>query len=108
MSMALYDRAPYERKSVTLTKRELENLYYLSSGYTYKEIANKLNIAPNTVEKYIDKIKHKTGLYCRSEIVGLFFANYAPNMHSMPPLSGKNILSRIIWEARVYGVANDA
>jgi DNA-binding NarL/FixJ family response regulator len=52
-----------------LTKREQECGYYLTRGFSMKEIANALNISPRTVECYIINIKQKLNCYKRSDIV---------------------------------------
>ncbi len=47
-----------------LTKREIECIYLLLDGNTYKEIAKKMNISSRTVESYIVNVKNK--LACES------------------------------------------
>lgn len=43
----------------SLTKRELEILYYLSKGYSNKEIGDTLFISEKTVKNYVSKIFRK-------------------------------------------------
>ena len=54
-----------------LSKREFDSLSMVAQGKTAKEIANELSISPRTVETYLNKVKHKTGLVLRSDLVQL-------------------------------------
>ncbi|WP_139652008.1 response regulator [Raoultibacter phocaeensis] len=51
-----------------LSVRECEVLALVASGYTNKEIASELVIAPNTVKAHISKIMDKLGLRNRVEL----------------------------------------
>jgi DNA-binding CsgD family transcriptional regulator len=42
-----------------LTKREIECIYLLLEGHTYKEISKKMGISPRTVESYLNNVKNK-------------------------------------------------
>jgi DNA-binding CsgD family transcriptional regulator len=53
-----------------LTQREQEVLEYLLQGMRNKEIANRMNISPNTVRAFLRLIMIKTGVSSRSAIVG--------------------------------------
>src|SRR6266487_5338737 len=53
-----------------LTQRELETLKYVMQGLTNKEIANKMNISPNTVKAFLKLIMTKMGASTRSALVG--------------------------------------
>jgi DNA-binding CsgD family transcriptional regulator len=53
-----------------LTQREQEVLEYLLQGIRNKEIANRMNISPNTVRAFLRLIMIKTGVSSRSAIVG--------------------------------------
>jgi DNA-binding CsgD family transcriptional regulator len=53
-----------------LTQREQEVLEYLLQGIRNKEIANRMNISPNTVKAFLRLIMIKTGVSSRSAIVG--------------------------------------
>lgn len=61
----LLTRQP-ETKS--LTKRQLDCLYYLTKGMTIKEIAKSLSLSPRTVEHYLETIKDKLNCHSRSEL----------------------------------------
>ena len=53
-----------------LTRREQEVLVHLLQGTRNKEIANRMNISPNTVRAFLRLIMIKTGVSSRSAIVG--------------------------------------
>jgi DNA-binding CsgD family transcriptional regulator len=53
-----------------LTQREQEVLECLLQGMRSKEIANRMNISPNTVRAFLRLIMIKTGVSSRSAIVG--------------------------------------
>lgn len=44
-----------------LTRRETQVLELQAKGETWKGIADKLNLSLRTVEKYVERIKLKTG-----------------------------------------------
>jgi DNA-binding CsgD family transcriptional regulator len=52
-----------------LTQREQEVLVHLLQGIRNKEIANRMNISPNTVRAFLRLIMIKTGVSSRSAIV---------------------------------------
>jgi DNA-binding CsgD family transcriptional regulator len=52
-----------------LSERQIECLYHLVHGKTQKQIAAMLNLAPKTIEHYLETIKHKFSCYSRSELV---------------------------------------
>lgn len=54
---------------LSFSKRERDCLYLLVRGKTAKEIARILNLSSRTVEVYLDKIKIKTGMTSRSELI---------------------------------------
>jgi DNA-binding CsgD family transcriptional regulator len=53
-----------------LTQREQEVLVHLLQGIRNKEIANRMNVSPNTVRAFLRLIMIKTGVSSRSAIVG--------------------------------------
>jgi DNA-binding CsgD family transcriptional regulator len=53
-----------------LTPREEEVLRGISIGLTTKEVAQRLNISPNTVKTYLHSIMLKLGVTTRAAIVG--------------------------------------
>jgi DNA-binding CsgD family transcriptional regulator len=52
-----------------LTPREMECARLIIIGETTKEIARNLNIAPKTVEVYINNIKQKTGCHYKHDLI---------------------------------------
>jgi DNA-binding CsgD family transcriptional regulator len=52
-----------------LTEREMECLYYLSRGFSYKSIANQLLISYRTVESHIINAKFKLNLFTKTELI---------------------------------------
>ena len=57
----------------TLTQREKEILNYLSKGYLYKEIADKLFVSKETVKKHIHNIYEKLHVQTRTEALNKAF-----------------------------------
>ena len=57
----------------TLTQREKEILSYLSKGYLYKEIAEKLFVSKETVKKHIHNIYDKLQVQTRTEALNKAF-----------------------------------
>lgn len=53
----------------TLSPREYEVLCLIARGYTYKEVANELDVSVKTVETYRARLGQKLDLKSRSEIV---------------------------------------
>ena len=51
-----------------LTERELEVLRELTNSLTNEEIADKLNISPNTVKRHLQNMMEKTGFNSRLEL----------------------------------------
>ena len=52
-----------------LTQREREVLEYLLQGMKSREIANRMNLSPNTVKAFLRMIMIKTGVSSRSDLV---------------------------------------
>ncbi len=57
---------------VELSPREFEVLSIIGSGYTTKLAALKLNISIKTALYYIERIKVKTGLHFKSDLIKLY------------------------------------
>jgi DNA-binding CsgD family transcriptional regulator len=53
-----------------LTARERETTGYLLHGLTSKEIAQQMNISPNTVKAFMRLVMTKMGVTTRAGIVG--------------------------------------
>lgn len=52
-----------------LTKRQIDCLLYLVKGLTLKEIAKETNLAPKTVEHYLNAVKDKLNCHSRSSLI---------------------------------------
>lgn len=59
----------YIKNEKQLTKRQEECLYQLIKGMTIKQVAKNLNLAPKTVEHYLDTIKNKLNCTSRQELI---------------------------------------
>ena len=53
-----------------LSPREIETVQHLVFGLTTKEIAQRMNVSPNTVKQYIRFVMTKMGVTTRSGIIG--------------------------------------
>ncbi len=53
------------RKNISLTNRELEFIKHCCSEMPYKEVADKMNISPRTLENYRDSLYHKLHIKTR-------------------------------------------
>lgn len=53
-----------------LTARELETVQYLLQGFTSKEIAQRMEISPNTVKAFLRLVMVKMNVSTRSGIIG--------------------------------------
>jgi DNA-binding CsgD family transcriptional regulator len=60
------------QKQSNLSKREVEVLANLCRGYTVKLIAEKFNLSTKTVESYLDRIKYKTGLHFKIDLIKFY------------------------------------
>jgi DNA-binding NarL/FixJ family response regulator len=61
--------------SAGLSAREKEVLQFLSKGYLYKEIGDKLNISTGTVRQHIHKIYEKLHVQNRTEALNKFYGS---------------------------------
>ncbi|MCR9130691.1 MAG: response regulator transcription factor [Alphaproteobacteria bacterium] len=60
-----------DREAPSLTRRERQVLEALANGLTYKEVARKLDLSPQTIAKYIKVIYRKMAVHNRAEAVML-------------------------------------
>jgi DNA-binding CsgD family transcriptional regulator len=60
-----------------LTERELQALRGISMGFSSKELAERMNISPNTVKVFLRLIMIKMGVTSRGEIVASMLQNRA-------------------------------
>jgi DNA-binding NarL/FixJ family response regulator len=61
--------------SARLSAREKEVLQFLSKGYLYKEIGDKLHISTGTVRQHIHKIYEKLHVQNRTEALNKFYGS---------------------------------
>jgi DNA-binding NarL/FixJ family response regulator len=64
-----FDPLPEPAVTAELSRREKEVLEYLVHGHTHQVIADKLNVSVKTVETYRARIREKTGLKTRADLV---------------------------------------
>ena len=66
------DRQPLYELEVRfqLTEREREAVEHLAEGLTSKEIAQRMNISPNTVKTFLRLVMIKMGVTTRSGVIG--------------------------------------
>lgn len=61
-----------------LTKRELEVLTELATGYSNREIAARLHMSVRTVQKHLERIYQKLGVRNRTEAAVIACTRLAP------------------------------
>lgn len=59
-------------KPFGLTERETEVASMISTGMTYKDVSEKLDISPNTIKNTIQKVKAKLNLSSSKDIAKMF------------------------------------
>ncbi len=64
-----FDPLPPPPVTADLSRREREVLEYLVHGHTHQVIADELNVSVKTVETYRARIREKTGLKTRADLV---------------------------------------
>lgn len=62
---------------IVITLREYQCLMHLSKGKSAKEIGKILNISCRTVESHLANIKTKTGCVLTSQLIDMFWTNFA-------------------------------
>jgi DNA-binding NarL/FixJ family response regulator len=75
----LFNRPAQQESEVTqLTPNEREFLRQLAKGYTYKEIADRMNVAMDTVRTYVRKVYDKLHVHSRTEAVVKYLHHRGP------------------------------
>lgn len=92
LSRAVEYSQPVQPKIFGLTTRELEVVQQIVSGYSNKEIAERLSISDDTVKHHLSNIFNKVGVYNRLELA--LFAIH----HGLIRRSGQDVNS-----ARIEG-----
>jgi DNA-binding CsgD family transcriptional regulator len=82
ISDALFGTTVNQHTLAPLTERELDVLYYLLHGLSYKKIAEQLNLSVRTIEDYIEHIKYKC--QCNSKYALFDFAIHHGLMSIIP------------------------
>jgi DNA-binding CsgD family transcriptional regulator len=85
-----------------LTPRESQIVQLLMEGLTSKEIANRLNVSPNTVRTFLHLVMVKMGTSTRSGVLGKLFESSGgqmePGSFQTPPVpqAGDSPVSRTL------------
>jgi DNA-binding CsgD family transcriptional regulator len=66
---------PEASRRYHLSSREYETVLHLTHGLTTKEIAQRMNVSPNTVKQFVRLIMSKMSVTTRSGIVGKLLAS---------------------------------
>ncbi len=61
-------------RSIGLTKRESQTLFYLVEGLTNKAIAQELNCQPDTIRKHLENLYRKLGVGDRTQAIAVALA----------------------------------
>jgi DNA-binding NarL/FixJ family response regulator len=75
--VTLFNQKPKDEVT-QLTPGEKEFLSQLAMGYTYKEIASRMNIAMDTVRTYVRKVYDKLHVHSRTEAVVKYLHHQRP------------------------------
>jgi len=57
-----------------LSPRECETVRHLTHGLTTKEVAQRMNVSPNTIKQFVRLIMSKMGVTTRSGIIGMLIS----------------------------------
>ena len=69
MLMSLRNESKVSTADLKLSDREMEFLQYCSTELTYKEIADKINVSPRTVDNYRESLFAKLNIKSRTGLV---------------------------------------
>lgn len=84
-------------RKVSLTEREAEAANLIASGYSCKEIADKLKISYDTANNHIRNIKEKNGITKNTEIPGLYVCYIKGKPFSLKTLREYGIMAMFIF-----------
>ena len=86
-------------KDCSLTKRELDCVFYLIRGNSSKQIAKNLFLSPRTVESYIQNIKDKWQCDSKQQVID--YAVFSGFLAYIPDSALPKSLSVVIMESDV-------
>jgi DNA-binding NarL/FixJ family response regulator len=75
--VSFFKTAPQANEAKSLTTREKEVLDYLSRGFLYKEIAEKLSIATGTVKRHLHSIYEKLHVQNKTEALNKVYPKHS-------------------------------
>lgn len=70
---------------MNLTPQQLNVMFHLDKGHTYKEVAREMGLSPRTVEYYVSEIKNRTGLSSRFELLSYYRTVIQPTLETKEP-----------------------
>jgi DNA-binding CsgD family transcriptional regulator len=68
---ALHEKTTTQKRRENLTRRERDCLILSGKGHSEKEVAQRLDISPNTVRVHIENVKRKLGAANKSHAIVL-------------------------------------
>jgi DNA-binding NarL/FixJ family response regulator len=75
-----FRKTPAAARNVeNLSPREQEVLDYLSQGYLYKEIADRMGVSYATIRTHVERIYHKLHVRSRSQAVARYLGHNSPS-----------------------------
>lgn len=79
-SKKMANESHFLKNDYEMTRREIEIMGYIYSGYKNNDIAALLNIAPNTVKKHLTNIYSKLEITSKTELLKFIMDN---NLHNI-------------------------
>lgn len=89
------NRSHFDSK-ISLTSRESEILELVAHGFSAKEIAAKLQIAPRTVERHIDIVRMKLRAHNRVHMITK--AVITGHLQLGPPTAGRRLCAECLFQ----------
>jgi two-component system nitrate/nitrite response regulator NarL len=78
---------PGMMEGVRMTRRERDVIDLVTEGLDNKEIAQRLNLAPHTVQNYVRHILEKLALHSRLQLAAFAHKAKSPTSIRLPPKS---------------------
>jgi LuxR family quorum-sensing system transcriptional regulator SolR len=69
----------FKGKKVVFSRREIECLGLMATGYSSKEASKLLEISLRTIESHIDKMKRKLNVNNKNELIRMYLDNFDSN-----------------------------